>query len=34
MNSVSREIGVRDMYPFVLTRRVIEKLGFVNSYKA
>ena len=30
MNSVSRAIGVRDMYPFILSPPVIEKLTFIH----
>jgi hypothetical protein len=30
MNSLSRTIGTRDMYPFVLTSRVIRKLTFIH----
>ncbi len=31
MNSVSRAIGVRDMYPFILAPPVIEKLTFIHE---
>jgi hypothetical protein len=31
MNSVSRAIGARDMYPFILAPPVIEKLRFVHE---
>jgi hypothetical protein len=31
MNSLSRTIGLRDMYPFILTPTVIGKLGFIHS---
>ena len=31
MNSLSRTIGSRDMYPFVLTRPVIGKLAFIHD---
>jgi hypothetical protein len=31
MNSVSRAIGARDMYPFVLAPPVIEKLSFIHG---
>jgi hypothetical protein len=30
MNSVSRAMGARDLYPFVLSPGVIEKLGFIH----
>lgn len=29
MNEISRSLGVRDAYPFVLTEKVAQKLGFV-----
>jgi hypothetical protein len=31
MNSLSRTIGARDMYPFVLTPPVIDKLKFIHD---
>jgi hypothetical protein len=31
MNSVSRAIGARDMYPFILAPPVLEKLGFIHD---
>ncbi|MFA6266664.1 MAG: putative zinc-binding peptidase [Pseudolabrys sp.] len=31
MNNVSRAIGARDLYPFVLTPAVIRKLGFIHD---
>lgn len=31
MNSVSRAIGARDMYPFILAPPVIEKLAFIHG---
>jgi hypothetical protein len=31
MNSVSRTMGTRDLYPFVLTPAVIAKLGFIHD---
>jgi hypothetical protein len=31
MNSVSRAIGARDLYPFILAQPVIEKLGFIHG---
>jgi hypothetical protein len=31
MNSLRRTIGTRDMYPFVLTGAVIDKLAFIHE---
>ena len=31
MNSINRAIGLRDMYPFILARPVIEKLSFIHN---
>jgi len=31
MNSLSRAIGLRDVYPFILTPAVIEKLGYIHQ---
>jgi hypothetical protein len=31
MNSVSRTMGTRDLYPFVLSPAVIQKLGFIHD---
>jgi hypothetical protein len=31
MNSVSRTMGTRDLYPFVLAPAVIRKLGFIHE---
>jgi hypothetical protein len=31
MNSVSRTMGARELYPFVLSPAVIEKLGFIHN---
>ena len=31
MNSVNRAMGMRDLYPFVLSPAVIRKLGFIHS---
>jgi hypothetical protein len=31
MNSVARAMGVRDLYPFILTPAVIGKLGFIHD---
>jgi hypothetical protein len=31
MNSVARAMGVRDLYPFILTPAVINKLGFIHD---
>jgi hypothetical protein len=31
MNSVARAMGVRDLYPFILTPAVIAKLGFIHG---
>jgi hypothetical protein len=31
MNSVSRTMGSRDLYPFILSPNVIAKLGFIHS---
>ena len=31
MNSVNRAMGLRDLYPFILSTAVIAKLGFVHS---
>ena len=31
MNSVNRAMGLRDLYPFILSPAVIAKLGFVHS---
>ncbi|RKT33481.1 hypothetical protein DEU34_2079 [Microbacterium sp. AG1240] len=33
MNVVNRSLGQRDLYPFVLPRRVVEKLVFVDSLR-
>ena len=29
-NSINRSMGLRDLYPFLLSARVIEKLGFIH----
>jgi hypothetical protein len=31
MNSVNRAMGLRDLYPFILSPAVIGKLGFVHD---
>jgi hypothetical protein len=31
INSVSRTMGTRDLYPFVLAPAVITKLGFIHD---
>jgi len=31
MNSVSRAMGTRDLYPFILSPTVIGKLGFIHG---
>jgi hypothetical protein len=31
MNSVSRAMGERDLYPFVLAPAVVQKLGFIHD---
>ena len=31
MNSVNRAMGLRDLYPFILSPGVIGKLGFVHG---
>ncbi len=31
MNSVSRTMGTRDLYPFILSPEVIGKLGFIHG---
>jgi hypothetical protein len=31
MNSISRTIGLRDIYPFILSPAVIGKLGFIHD---
>ncbi|MGY4417021.1 hypothetical protein ACVWW4_008757 [Bradyrhizobium sp. LB7.1] len=31
MNSVNRAMGVRDLYPFILSPAVVAKLGFIHS---
>ncbi len=31
MNNVSRAMGARDLYPFVLSPPVIAKLGFIHD---
>ena len=31
MNSLARSLGQADLYPFILTPRVIEKLGFIHG---
>ena len=33
MNVVNRSLGQRDLYPFVLPDKVIEKLAFVHSLR-
>jgi hypothetical protein len=30
-NSVNRAMGLRDLYPFILSRAVIDKLGFIHA---
>jgi hypothetical protein len=30
MNSVNRAMGMRDLYPFILSPAVIRKLGFIH----
>jgi hypothetical protein len=31
INSVNRAMGARDLYPFILSPAVIEKLGFIHE---
>jgi len=31
MNNVSRAMGTRDLYPFILSPTVIDKLGFIHG---
>ena len=31
MNSVNRAMGMRDLYPFILSPVVVEKLGFIHG---
>ena len=31
MNSVNRAMGMRDLYPFILSPAVVAKLGFIHS---
>jgi hypothetical protein len=31
MNSVNRAMGMRDLYPFILSPAVVAKLGFVHA---
>ena len=31
MNNVSRAMGSRDLYPFILSPKVIDKLGFIHG---
>ena len=31
LNSLSRSLGQPDVYPFVLSKPVIEKLGFIHD---
>ncbi len=31
MNSINRAMGTRDLYPFVLSPAVIEKLRFIHQ---
>jgi hypothetical protein len=31
MNSVNRAMGMRDLYPFILSPAVVAKLGFIHG---
>jgi hypothetical protein len=31
LNQLNRSMGMRDVYPFALTERVVEKLAFVHQ---
>ena len=30
-NSLNRSMGLTDLYPFVISPRVVEKLGFIHA---